>query len=75
MTHTAHTPGPWKVESTAELELLEALKMAKGYMVNAAIDLNTGAPKKTALATLNGGLVRVDEAIKRVTGGNNDAQR
>ncbi len=40
-----------------------ALKAAAGYMTNAAIDLETGAPKRTALATINGGLKLVREAL------------
>jgi hypothetical protein len=44
--------------------LRKALAVAQGYMTNAAIDLETGAPKKTALATINGGLKQVREAIK-----------
>jgi len=39
--------------------LYEALEAATGYMLNAVIDLETGAPKKTAITTLEGGLKRV----------------
>jgi hypothetical protein len=46
-------------------DLLADLKVAAGYMTNAAIDLETGAPKKTALATLNGGLALVMAAIAK----------
>ena len=48
-------------------ELVAALKAAKGYMLNAKIDLETGAPKRTALNTLNGGLDMVDAAIRKAT--------
>lgn len=34
-------------------------------MMNAAIDLETGTPKKTTLATLNGGIRMIDEALKK----------
>ncbi len=43
--------------------LREALSAACGYMRNAAIDLGTGAPKKTALATVEGGLKRAEAAL------------
>jgi hypothetical protein len=32
---------------------------ARGYMMNAAIDLETGTSKATALRTLNGGIDRI----------------
>jgi hypothetical protein len=31
--------------------------------MNAAIDLETGAPKKTALGTINGGIAKAREAL------------
>lgn len=40
--------------------LVSELRAACGYMRNAAIDLDTGAPKRTALATINGGLRRLE---------------
>lgn len=46
-------------------DLLKALSAAHGYMLNAAIDLETGAPKKTALATINGGIAIVKAALTR----------
>jgi hypothetical protein len=52
--------------------LTSALGIAAGYMTNAAIDLQTDAPKKTALATLNGGIEtvrRARSAIKEATDG------
>lgn len=48
-------------------DMLAALKAASGYLLNAAIDLETGAPKKTALATINGGLDLVRAAIAKAT--------
>ena len=44
-------------------ELIAELKAALGYMQNAQIDLSTGAPKKTAIQTLSGGIQRVRTAI------------
>lgn len=49
-------------------DLLAALRAAQGYMRNAKIDLETGAPKKTALATIDGGLRLVDAAITKAEG-------
>lgn len=43
--------------------LKEALKSAQGYFRNAKIDLETGAPKRTAIQTLEGGLKLVDAAL------------
>jgi hypothetical protein len=42
--------------------LRQTLSAASGYLKNAAIDLETGAPKTTALATIRGGieLIRKD---------------
>lgn len=56
---SAHGPAQHAVN------LAEALRAAKGYMMNAAIDLETGTPKKTTLATLNGGIRMIDEALKK----------
>jgi hypothetical protein len=46
-----------------EIKAVAELKAALGHMLNAAIDLDTGAPKRTALATLNGGIKRAQAAI------------
>jgi hypothetical protein len=43
--------------------LHEALKAAEGYLLNAKIDLETGAPKRTAMMTIDGGLRIVRQAI------------
>lgn len=43
--------------------LTKALEAAAGYLMNAAIDLNTGAPKRTALATIEGGIKVVRAAL------------
>ena len=51
--------------ASSERDLLQALKTAQGYMLNAKIDLETGAPKKTAIATIEGGLKIVAAAIAR----------
>lgn len=47
-------------------EMLVALQAAAGYLLNAKIDLETGATKKTAIATIEGGLRVVRAAIDRV---------
>lgn len=47
-------------------DMLAALNAAAGYLLNAKIDLETGAPKKTAIATIEGGLKVVRAAIARV---------
>jgi len=46
-----------------------ALSGSIGYMMNAAIDLETGAPKKTALATINGGIKMARAALASLTEG------
>jgi hypothetical protein len=46
-------------------ELLAALKAASGYLLNAKIDLEAGAPKATAIKTIEGGLRVVREAIAK----------
>lgn len=48
--------------SQASLELAAAL----GYMRNAEIDLLTGAPKKTALQTLEGGIARATAFVQKL---------
>jgi hypothetical protein len=48
-----------------EIDRLRAeLSAAIGYMTNAAIDLSTGAPKRTALATIEGGIKRAKAALE-----------
>jgi hypothetical protein len=49
-------------------ELLTALRAASGYLLNAKIDLETGAPKRTAIDTINGGLRIVGAALAKATG-------
>jgi hypothetical protein len=50
--------------SGLEVERLRAeLSAAIGYMTNAQIDLKTGAPKRTALATIEGGIKRARAAM------------
>jgi hypothetical protein len=46
-------------------QLLAALKAAGGYLMNAKIDLETGAPKRTAIRTIEGGLSLVEAALAR----------
>ena len=50
-----------------EAALRETLEKASGYMTNAAIDLQTGAPKRTALNTIEGGLKMVRDALAQGT--------
>jgi hypothetical protein len=48
----------------AEIEMLRGeLSAATGYMLNAKIDLETGASKRTAIATIEGGLRRARAAV------------
>jgi len=54
-------------------DLLEALQAASGYLLNAKIDLETGAPKKTAIQTIEGGLRVVRAAISKATGTDQEA--
>lgn len=56
-----NTPDP---PTAHESKLIAALHAARGYMLNAQIDLTTGAPKKTALATIDGGIKMIDAALK-----------
>lgn len=52
------------VTAEAEIERLRAeLSAATGYMLNAKIDLETGAPKRTAITTIEGGLRRARAAL------------
>jgi hypothetical protein len=49
--------GETSLRIKAERDLLEAaLKASVGYMLNAKIDLETGAPKATAIRTIEGGI-------------------
>jgi hypothetical protein len=54
--------------SDSKVELLAALKAACGYLMNARIDLMTGAPKKTAMMTIDGGLSVVRAALAKAEG-------
>ena len=54
----------------AETKRLRAeLSAATGYMLNAKIDLETGAPKRTAITTIEGGLRRARAALPPATEG------
>ena len=44
--------------------LAKALSAAIGYMRNAKIDLETGAPKATAIRTIEGGIKRAEAALE-----------
>jgi len=56
-------------ETLAEYaDILAALKAACGYLMNAKIDLETGAPKRTAIRTIDGGLALVRAAITKANG-------
>lgn len=44
--------------------LREALGKCTGYLLNAKIDIETGAPRRTALATIEGGLNMARSALK-----------
>lgn len=62
-----------KIEADAHLiaaapDMLAALRAASGYLLNAKIDLETGAPKRTALGTIDGGIKVVAAAIAKATG-------
>jgi hypothetical protein len=46
-------------------DLVKALESAMGYLLNAEIDLATGAPKKTAVATIQGGLRMIRAALEK----------
>lgn len=48
--------------------LLAALSAACGFLMNAKIDLETGAPKRTAIRTIDGGLNLVRAAIAKANG-------
>lgn len=50
------------------LRLLAALKSTVGYMLNAQIDLEAGAPKKTAIATIASGITLARAAIAKAEG-------
>jgi len=46
-----------------------ALKAMQGYLLNAKIDLETGATKRTAICTIEGGLKRARAALGEPTDG------
>lgn len=62
--HYTEDPGAAFAAADAH-DLLTALKAAKGYLLNAKIDLETGAPKRTALMTIEGGLRMIDAALAK----------
>lgn len=48
-------------------EMVVEIKAALGHLLNAKIDLETGAPKATAIRTLDGGINRAHAIIARAT--------
>jgi hypothetical protein len=55
--------------------LLDALNASAGYLRNALIDLETGAPKTTAVRTIRGGLARVESALAAAAREGGDVQQ
>lgn len=49
-------------------DLLNALKAATGYLLNAKIDLSTGCTKATAIKTIEGGLKVIEAAVAKAEG-------
>lgn len=49
-------------------ELLASLSACVGYLLNAKIDLETGATKATAIRTIEGGIKQAREAIAKAKG-------
>lgn len=49
-------------------DALATIKALKGYLLNAKIDLESGAPKRTAIQTIEGGIRLADEAIAKAEG-------
>jgi hypothetical protein len=52
--------------SEREEKLIAALRSCRGYLLNASIDLQTGAPKKTVTATIDGGIRMIDAALASI---------
>ena len=46
--------------------LVETLSAAVGYLMNAKIDLDTGAPKATAARTIEGGIKMIRETLAKL---------
>lgn len=64
----------WMEEQVSRLRaenerLRSELDAARGYLLNAKIDLETGAPKRTAISTINGGLERLMRNLKEPSNG------
>lgn len=63
-------PNEWEANArliAAAPDLLVALQAASGYLLNAKIDLETGAPKQTAIQTIEGGLKVVRAALSKAS--------
>jgi hypothetical protein len=78
----AQGPREWSPEQAVETwntrpqservsRLEEALKASLGHLMNAKIDLETGAPKATAIRTIEGGIRRARSALNQSDGGGN----
>jgi hypothetical protein len=64
VTNGVTVPASMLIAAADEIARLRAeLSAAIGYMTNAKIDLDTGAPKRTALATIDGGIKRARAAL------------
>lgn len=46
-------------------ELTRTIEACVGYMLNARIDLETGATKATAIRTIDGGIKMAHDALER----------
>jgi hypothetical protein len=53
------------VTDTDRADLIAALKASVGYLLNAKIDLETGATKATAIKTIEGGIKMAREALAK----------
>ena len=64
------------VSMTAELrQVTDEISAMLGYMRNARIDLETGAPKATAIRTLSGGIKRGERALETARTAINKAEQ
>lgn len=52
--------------ANAHDDLVKALSACVGYLLNAKIDLETGATKATAIKTIEGGIKQAREALAKV---------
>lgn len=66
MTNCTTHPHACDCREAMFVEMVAELSAAHGYLLNAKIDIETGATKATAIRTLDGGINRVRAAIARV---------